>query len=98
MLPRHLLKLCLPVNFTGDSMGEHVVSAAHLADLIELVNSIQLSLEIEGLLCQSFELSARSIPERQATKRSIESDIYHRTRSSEARVEHSRPRSDGWIR
>ncbi len=98
VLPLHLLKLCLPVHFNWDSMGEHVASASYLADLFELVNSMQLSLEIEDLLCQSFELSARSIRERQASKIGIESDIYHRTRSPEARFQHSRPHSDGCIR
>ena len=97
VLPLHLLKLCLPVHFTWDPMGEHLASASHRADLFELVNSMQLSLEIEDLLCQSFELSAESIRERQAAKSGIEGDIYHHTRSSEARVQHSRPHSDGWI-
>ena len=77
VLPLHLLKENFPVHFARDSLEGYVRSAAVVADVFHLVDSMQLSFEIEDLLCQCFEMSARNIRERQATRKRRDMDVLH---------------------
>ena len=94
MLPLHLLKESFPVHFAQDSLEGYVHSAAPVADVFQLVDSMQLSFEIEDLLCQCFEMSARSIRDRQATKKRHNMDVLHCRKSLEESRQCSRARSN----
>lgn len=93
VLPLHLLKENLPVHFAQNSLGEYVRSAAPVADVFQLVDSMQLSIEIEVLLCQCYELSASSIRERQAARKGRDMDILHHRKPLEESRHCSRTRS-----
>ncbi|CAD6593156.1 MAG: hypothetical protein ASARMPREDX12_006868 [Alectoria sarmentosa] len=91
VLPLHLLKTSFPVHWARGSLGEYVGSADPFANLFHFINSMQLPLEIEDLLCQCFELSARSIRERQAVKTGRGTGVTHCAPSPEASTQRSRP-------
>ena len=93
VLPLHLLKENFPARFAQDSLGEYVRSAAPVADVFQLVDSMQLSFEIEDLLCQCFEMSASSIRERQAARKGRDTDILHCRNPLEESRQSSRTRS-----
>ena len=93
VLPLHLLKTSFPIHLARDSLGEYVRSAEPFADLFSLINSMQLPLEIEDLLCQCFEMSARSIRERQTVRKDRGTGLSHCARSPEASAQRSSPQS-----
>ena len=93
VLPLHLLKENFPVHFAQDSLGEYVRSAAPVADVFHLVDSMQLSFEIEDLLCQCFEMSASSIRERQAARKGRDTDVLRCCKPLEESSQVSRTRS-----
>ena len=93
VLPLQLLKENFPVHFARDSLEEYVRSAAVVADVFHLVDSMQLFFEIEDLLCQCFEMSARSIRERQATRKRRNMDVLHCRNPPEESRQCSRARS-----
>ena len=98
VLPLRLLKIDFPVHLDRDSMGEYVGSASPLANLFHFINSIQLSLEIEDLLCQCFEMSARIIRKRQAARIGRATGIFDGAGLSEASTQRSRPHSNNRMR
>ena len=93
VLPLHLLKESFPVHFARDSLGDYVRSAALVADVFQLLDSMQLSFEIEDLLCRCFEMSASSIRERQARRKGCDTDVFHCRESLEESGQCSRTRS-----
>ena len=93
VLPLQLLKENFPVHFAQDSLGEYVRSATPVADVFQLVDSMQLSFEIEDLLCQCFEMSASSIRERQAARKGRDTDVLYCRRPHEESSHFSRTRS-----
>ena len=93
LLPLHLLKENFPVHFTQNSLGEYVRSADLVADVFQLVDSMQLSFEIEDLLCQCFEMSASNIRERQAARKGRNKDVLHCRKPLEESSQFSRTRS-----
>ena len=93
VLPLHLLKENFPAHFAQDSLGEYVRSAAPVADVFQLVDSMQLSFEIEDLLCQCFEMSASSIRKRQVARKGRDTDVLHCLNPLEESRQCSRTRS-----
>ena len=93
VLPLHLLKENFPVHFAQDSLGKYVRSVTPVADIFQLVDSMQLSFEIEDLLCQCFEMSASSIRERQAARKGRDTDVPHCRKPLEEISQSSRTRS-----
>ena len=93
VLPLYLLKEYFPVNFARHPLGEYVRSAAPVADVFQLVDSMRLFFEIEDLLCQCFEISASSIRERQAAGKGRDTDVLLCREPLEESSQFSRTRS-----
>lgn len=89
VMPLQFLKRYFPVHLTYDSLCEHVRSASPPAELIDLVNRMELHLHIEDLLCQSFEESARNIRARQGVRAGHGADQSYGTESSQASIQRS---------
>ena len=96
VLPLHLLKKSFPSHLARDSLGDYVGNVS-LADFFDSVNSLQLPFEIEDLLCQCFEMSARSIRERQMVRTGREPGISNCSGSLKASTQRSRSYSDNRI-
>ena len=96
VLPLQLLKNSFPSHLARDSLGDYVGNLS-LANFFDLVNNLQLSFEIEDLLCQCFEMSARSIRERQMGRTGCEFGISNCSRALKASTERSRFQSDDQI-
>ena len=93
VLPLQLLKMSFPSHLARDSLGDYVGNVS-LANFFDLVNNLQLHYEIEDLLCQCFEMSARSIRERQMVRTGRGPGISNCSRALKASTERSRSYSD----
>ena len=96
VLPLLLLKKSFPSRLARDSLGDYVGNIS-LANFFDLVNILQLPFELEDILCQCFEMSTRSIRERQTVRTGRESSIFNCSRSLEASTQRSRSCSDDRI-
>ena len=96
VLPLHLLKKSFPSRLARDSLGDYVGNVS-LANFFDLVNILQLPFEIEDLLCQCFEMSARSIRERQTVRAGREPGISNCSKSLKVSTQRSRSYSDDRI-
>lgn len=96
VLPLHLLKKSFPSRLARDSLRDYVGNVS-LANFFDLVNNLQLPFEIEDLLCQCFEMSARSIRERQTVRTGREPGISDCSSSLKVSTQRSRSYSDDQI-
>lgn len=74
--PLQALESKFPMHLVRHDLEGYRYSDSHLSSLLEIVNSTWLHLEIEDLLCWSYEMSARTLRERQASRQDYNSDIH----------------------
>ena len=64
----HALHSNFPMHLVRHELDGYLYSDSHLASLLDMVNSTWLHLEIENILCWSYEMSARKLRQRQVSR------------------------------